>query len=185
MIEFNWWGKAGSPPDNFKTKKQLYEIGLSPKEARAYIDTLKYRLLLYDINDPDSVKPKKVLSDKQKEARRLSGIQRQLKHFLPEYKSRLNELTELSEWALNTLDKRFLLLDTETTGLDFAEVVEIAIINHNKEVLLNTLVKPLDPIPDEAIAIHGITNEMVETATSFASIHHDLYHYLIFILPPG
>lgn len=67
----------------------------------------------------------------------------------------------------------FTVLDTETTGLDHtAEIVEISVINHLGEVLLDTLVKPTKPIPSSATAIHGITNEMVEHAPSYADIHN-------------
>jgi len=61
--------------------------------------------------------------------------------------------------------KDFVILDTETTGLYYDdEIVSIAIINSAGETLLNTLVKPMRPIPSEAIAIHGITNEVVANA---------------------
>ncbi|HDG1673853.1 TPA: 3'-5' exonuclease [Kluyvera cryocrescens] len=64
-----------------------------------------------------------------------------------------------------------LFIDTETTGLgDDAEIVEICIIDSYGFVLLNTLVKPTKPIPDEAIAIHGITNEMVAFAPTWTDI---------------
>lgn len=66
----------------------------------------------------------------------------------------------------------FLILDTETTGLDeTAEIVEISIIDHLGNVLLDTLVKPTKVIPSSATAIHGITDEMVATAPTYADIH--------------
>ena len=41
-----------------------------------------------------------------------------------------------------------LFLDTETTGLDERdEVVELAVINVRGEVLVGTLIKPVNPIP--------------------------------------
>lgn len=59
----------------------------------------------------------------------------------------------------------YLILDTETTGLyDDAEIVSIAIIDSQGFILLDTLVQPYNPIPAEATAIHGITNEMVANA---------------------
>jgi len=64
----------------------------------------------------------------------------------------------------------YLILDTETTGLDDAEIVDIAIINHLGEVLLDTLVKPRNPIPPEASAVHGITDEDVLNAPSWVEI---------------
>ncbi len=65
----------------------------------------------------------------------------------------------------------FIVLDTETTGLGSdAEIVEIAIIDAHGNALLNTLVKPSNPIPDDVIAIHGITNQMVIDAPVWADI---------------
>ncbi len=71
----------------------------------------------------------------------------------------------ISQRANQWLDNDYLFIDTETTGLgDDAEIVEICIIDSHGFIMLNTLIKPTKPIPDEAIAIHGITNEMVAFA---------------------
>lgn len=60
------------------------------------------------------------------------------------------------------------ILDTETTGLDLtAEIIEISLINLRGEILVNTLVKPRNPIPMSATNIHGITDEMVKNAPSW------------------
>lgn len=68
-----------------------------------------------------------------------------------------------------------LFLDTETTGLGTNdEIVEISIINHQKLVLFNSLIKPMKSIPEEAIAIHGITNEMVKIAPTWAEVHEEV-----------
>lgn len=82
----------------------------------------------------------------------------------------------LHRMASQQLARQWLLgchiLDTETTGLDdSAEIVEISIIDQNGSVVLDTLVKPLNPIPAEVTAIHGITNDMVANAPSWAAIH--------------
>lgn len=62
----------------------------------------------------------------------------------------------------------YLVLDTETTGLGSdAEICQIAIVDSSGKVLLDTLVKPMQPIPVEATAIHGITNEMVKDTQPF------------------
>jgi DNA polymerase-3 subunit epsilon len=65
------------------------------------------------------------------------------------------------------------ILDTETTGLDnCAEICEISVIDTiSGEAILNTLIKPKGKIPEEVIAIHGITNEMVNNVPSYADIH--------------
>ncbi|GAA3911638.1 exonuclease domain-containing protein [Gibbsiella dentisursi] len=70
------------------------------------------------------------------------------------------------------LDSDKLILDTETTGLDDnAEIVEICLIDCNGFIMLNTLIKPTQPIPPEATAIHGITNEMVANAPTWRDVH--------------
>lgn len=84
-------------------------------------------------------------------------------------KSRINEcINTAKKW----LEAEAYTLDTETTGLgDEAEIVEICLIDAAGTPLLNTLIQPLKPIPDEAIEIHGITNEMVAGASTWAEIH--------------
>lgn len=65
----------------------------------------------------------------------------------------------------------YLILDTETTGLGSdAEICQIAIIDSDGKVLLDTLVKPVKPIPPDATAIHKITNEMVKDAEPFDTL---------------
>ena len=62
------------------------------------------------------------------------------------------------------MDTQLIFLDTETTGLNRTgedRIVEITIINDNCETLINTLVNPEMPIPSDASAVHGITDEMV------------------------
>src|SRR5258708_2663397 len=71
-------------------------------------------------------------------------------------------------------EQNFVVLDTETTGKDAnapeTEIVEIVILDHQGTPLLNTLVKPTCAIPQEAIAIHGITDEMVKGAPTFPEL---------------
>lgn len=75
------------------------------------------------------------------------------------------------EWLTRTP----LFLDTETTGLRAsAEICEIALVNHDGEVLLDALVKPARAIPGDAMAIHGITNAMVKDAPTFADLLPEL-----------
>ena len=77
--------------------------------------------------------------------------------------------------AKKWLKDNCLILDTETTGLSgIAEIIEISVIDCTGKVLLNTLVKPRALIPDEATAIHGITNEMVAAAPTWRDIHWKL-----------
>lgn len=75
------------------------------------------------------------------------------------------------EWARELLTDDFVILDTETTGLETdAEIVQIAVIEKTGAVLLDTLLRPTQPIPTIATSIHGITDAMVETAPTFGQI---------------
>jgi DNA polymerase-3 subunit epsilon len=64
----------------------------------------------------------------------------------------------------------FLVLDTETTGLQKGEIVQIAIIDAAGKVLLDRLVRPVFPIPEDATRIHGIHNSMVVDEDMWPSI---------------
>jgi len=68
----------------------------------------------------------------------------------------------------------FVVLDTETTGLDDGEICQIAIINHQGETLLDTLVKTVNPIPEQATAIHGITDDMVKDAPLWIDVRNQV-----------
>lgn len=65
----------------------------------------------------------------------------------------------------------YLVLDTETTGRypESSQAVSVAVIQSDGRTLLNTLCKPVGPIPVEATAIHHITDEMVKDVLPFPS----------------
>ena len=74
-------------------------------------------------------------------------------------------------WAKEVIaDNQTLFLDTETTGLNDAEICEIAIIDSWGEVAYYSYVKPKNGIPIEAEKIHGISNEMVKDAPSWEQV---------------
>lgn len=80
---------------------------------------------------------------------------------------------ELAKQLINRSD--WVILDTETTGLDDEDqIVQIGLLSHRGDVLLDTLVKPTIYIPPAATRIHGITNDMVTTAPGFADIYPKL-----------
>ncbi|KKM17320.1 hypothetical protein LCGC14_1676940 [marine sediment metagenome] len=81
--------------------------------------------------------------------------------------NKIEAIKTAREW----LKLKPVFLDTETTGLDSqAEIVHIAIIDHDGTELISTLVRPISPIPEQATSIHGIRNEDVILAPAYADI---------------
>lgn len=76
--------------------------------------------------------------------------------------------------------KNALFLDTETTGLDEkAEIVEISIIDEAENIVFSSLVRPKGEIPEQAIAVHGITNEMVQAVPAWEMLHPIVSNMLV------
>lgn len=64
------------------------------------------------------------------------------------------------------------IIDTESTGFGpGAEIVSLAVVSPTGETLLDTLVKPVMPIPEEATDVHGITNADVEHAQLWRDVY--------------
>ncbi|MBX3014627.1 MAG: 3'-5' exonuclease [Caldilineaceae bacterium] len=73
--------------------------------------------------------------------------------------------------ARQRLQTQPLFLDTETTGVrSTAEIIEICLIDHNGDVLLNSLVRPRLTIPAESTKVHGITTAMVAHAPTWPEL---------------
>lgn len=92
-----------------------------------------------------------------------------------QYRSQLALATEHGaavNWARQMLEPgAAVILDTETTGLYGASIVEIAVIDaHTGKTLLDTLVNPGREIPADAQAIHGITDADVAAAPTWAQV---------------
>ena len=67
----------------------------------------------------------------------------------------------------------FVYLDTETTGLAFNRgdrIVEIAIVDDQGRILINSLVNPERYIPRSASDIHGITDWMVRSKPTLSQL---------------
>lgn len=175
--EYSWWGESNEPPSNLKTKRQLAELGLKPKNAIGIIKCKKYDVYLYDPENPDSAVAKRKCSEAQLKAlekARVANLKNSYYHerrmiyeyFIPDHNSAI-------EWARKVLSEKdkYIILDTETTGLYDAEIVQVGVCNIDGEVILDFLVKPTITIPNEVIGIHGITNEMVINAPTFPEVY--------------
>jgi DNA polymerase III subunit epsilon len=95
---------------------------------------------------------------------------RQVKpHRMPELRDKM------IEWARNILahKNQYVILDTETTGLNKNDVIiQIAITDLDGNELLNSLVRPTKRkrMSAEATAIHGITMKDLANAPTFAEL---------------
>lgn len=78
------------------------------------------------------------------------------------------------------ISNNILILDTETTGLKSDdEIISIGIINHLGEEVFNRRFKPITKrVPDDAIKIHGITNEDLAECDTYADHHDELMNLL-------
>src|SRR5215213_6662868 len=84
--------------------------------------------------------------------------------------------TKAITWAMGVMDDpRVIYLDTETTGFGpRAEIVDIAVVSAEGQVMLESLVQPTRRIPADATAIHGITNADVKDAPAWCDLYQDL-----------
>lgn len=183
LTKYSWWGNPNEPPEHLKTKKQLAELGLSPLKPLGVIETQKYDVFLYDPSNPECCRPKRKPTPKQLETLAANRLKAQIKRDYQEWyrevgfieKDRVNAV----KWAREQLALNdWVILDTETTGLCDAEIVEIAIIDCAGKPLLDTLLKPTIPIPSEARKIHGITEEMVADAPPFSEVYPHIVQVL-------
>ncbi len=82
-----------------------------------------------------------------------------------------------SQRAGRILQSNPLFFDTETTGLHgYAEIVEIGVVNADGQTVLESLVRPTRRIPADATRVHGITNDMVLDAPTWAEIWPQVKH---------
>lgn len=89
----------------------------------------------------------------------------------------LDQAQESLEWARSVVSSgQFVVLDTETTGLNAAdEIVDVAVISSDGSPLLNTLIKPTRrTISRVATGIHGITLDMVASSPMFDDVYSQL-----------
>ena len=73
----------------------------------------------------------------------------------------------------------YVVWDTETTGLDEdSKIVSIGIVSKSGDVLVDSLINPGEHIPSDATGIHGVTDEMVAYAPTFAELYPQIRNAL-------
>jgi DNA polymerase-3 subunit epsilon len=86
-----------------------------------------------------------------------------------------NQPSDLKSFLAAVNSNRFVVLDTETTGLDDqGEIVQIAVVSQTGTTLLKTYVRPTKPISADATEITGITDHMVQDAPSWSQVRIQL-----------
>lgn len=158
-------------PEHLKTKTQLSRMGLKPTcEPVAEVWSSHQWCKLYDIKD---TKEKKKLTEKQLAGIKKAQITRQKNEQLRWEEENKQREAARRKYGHQTFglwnEKDFVVLDTETTDLN-GEIIEISIIDRNENVLFDSLVKPKNPISEEAYNIHGISENMVLNAPTWPEI---------------
>ena len=193
---FGGWDKV---PSNLKSKTELKKLGLEPTTGADFQVWNSYNWIpIYDISKttpilPPTIEEKLALSVTRKIARQDKKDRTCSNCFaIVKYRASIieslcpdcREEKELNEWLRDTSaqalvifqnwfknKQEYIILDTETTGLDCdAEIVEIGICNMDGHVLFESLVKPLRSIPSEVTEIHGIDDAMVFNSPSWPKV---------------
>jgi len=87
----------------------------------------------------------------------------------------LSSRQEAIQTARKWIARKPIYLDTETTGIGPNDsIIEISIIDHDGQALLDQLVKPVGSITADAMAVHGITNAMVREAPRWENVWPDV-----------
>lgn len=184
-------------PEHLKTRKQLSELGLrpgGPVKARVVWRRGERWADLYDVGE---ARPKReaspaqlaALEKAQEKRRACPGCKTVFPYVLSwwniqhcpvceEQGRQLDRQGAIETAAAWLADPKAVILDTETTDLD-GYLVEIAVIDMQGAVLLDTLLNPQHPISEGAQRVHGITEAMVADAPTFAQIFEQLDALLV------
>ena len=78
---------------------------------------------------------------------------------------------EVIQRAKELISRNPVYLDTETTGTGLsANILEIVVIDHDGEILIDSFVKPVGRIDPDAQAVHKITNEILAEAPRWGEV---------------
>jgi DNA polymerase-3 subunit epsilon len=175
---YGWWDQV---PENLNTMTQLGKEGLKPGgPPRAQIEYGKGRKhRIYDLYDRSEATPKQPATEAQLDALARGRATAKQNRIAADVAAEDAELAMYDAdrdaailWARGLMAATdWVLLDTETTGLDEdAEIIQLGILAPDGTVLLDQLLRPAGPIPPEAMAIHGITDAMVADAPTLPEV---------------
>lgn len=83
-------------------------------------------------------------------------------------------LLPIAQRAKALFDSGFVVLDFETTSLakdPQVGIVEIGLLSHQGEVLIDTRINPQRPSEPGALAVHGISDAAVQDAPTFDQVY--------------
>ncbi|ULJ64185.1 3'-5' exonuclease [Wielerella bovis] len=112
----------------------------------------------------------------------LEQLRSELKQAQDELRKRIefdDENQRIKQLANNLLAQNALILDTETTGLGNntnSQIIELAIIDVQGNVLFNSLIKPKNKMSkdNKSIAVHGIRNEILVYSPEWSDVHEKI-----------
>ena len=113
----------------------------------------------------------------QQEQRSYRGLKHGLCRTCREEKNKFEQQTKARTAIAGLLDREdVLILDTETTGMSNAEVIEVSVINTKGDTLLDTLVKPRTTTMNPyAYRVHNISMSMLKDAPGWPDILPQLH----------
>jgi DNA polymerase III subunit epsilon len=194
-----WFTSWESIPADLKTKTQLRRLGLKlapDQRPVAVIQVGRHRPR--NLYDTGAAIPKRPVSEAQRIAN-LNNLQKardattcidcgEHSRSLDDgrcpycaWKYRLKQRGRQATEGLAVLAARtdWLIVDTETTGLDYdAEIVQIGIVDAAGQVLMNQLVRPTSPITPGATAVHGLDEAALANAPCWLDIYPEVARLL-------
>lgn len=197
MMNIPVYHSWASVPEGLYTKTQLRERGYKPSKAQAIVGyKTGYKskwgdYALYALADATPLKPATEAQiaalEKARQmaapvdivcvdcGRYVETVTRKQAETMTDAKCFLCiDHEEACEWAREVLaDENAVILDTETTDL-CGEAIEIAVIDMQGNTLLNQRIKPRKPVSAGALAIHGITNEMLRDQPTFEQVYAEI-----------
>lgn len=189
-------------PAGHLTERQLKAKHLVPGPVRGAVwyqskKVEGHWLWLYreDEATPNPLTEKQIAAREKALATKLANATCKLCHRVKLYKlpdhicGDCRRVNEEIQWARNLLLGKFFILDFETTGLEGSEIIQIGLVDQDGNVLINSYVKPVNPIVEvafdsdaaeeepwrrnagvTAFGVNGITNAMVADAPTYPEI---------------